>query len=224
MGMFDWYEPRPPLACPKCNATLGEWQGKSGPCALFEWVQGLRTPARQVVDDDAALTPAEREQFVLPDDFELYTTCDSCDLWVDAQGSCDAGVWTQTALVNPLEPPGLPAEWMPLQVHDRDHLLAELGREIGPGHVLEKRRLFPLARRRNRDDVLVRVIGGESPLWVVHLTWAAASDPAWPNARAFDSLTSLVSSEGVRPVDSTRVSRLTAAAVSWQPRQSGRCR
>src|SRR5262249_1461659 len=113
MGMFDWYQPRPPLACPKCGAELRGWQGKSGPCALFEWVQGLRAPARQDGDDEWALAPAEREKFALPEDFELYTSCASCNLWVEALGSSGAGVWTQTTFVHPLEPPGLPGDnWM----------------------------------------------------------------------------------------------------------------
>jgi hypothetical protein len=89
MGMFDWYEPRPPLACPKSGAGLRGWQGKSGPCALLEWVQGDHTPSRQLVDDEAAVSPGEREKFQLPEAFELYTKCDSCGVWVEAHGSSE---------------------------------------------------------------------------------------------------------------------------------------
>src|SRR3954469_9451146 len=95
MGMFDWYEPRPPLGCPRCGAELKGWQGKSGPCALFECVQGIRVPARQLVDDGVALSQAEREPLALPDAFEIYTKCVSCNAWIDAHGSCEGGIWTR---------------------------------------------------------------------------------------------------------------------------------
>ena len=54
MGMFDWYVPRPAVACPCCATLLSGWQGKSGPCSLFEWVQGVAPPARQLVDEECA--------------------------------------------------------------------------------------------------------------------------------------------------------------------------
>jgi hypothetical protein len=195
MGMFDWYEPQPPIRCPKCGVTLAAWQGKSGPCALFEWVQGHRAPRRQLVDEDVAMSPAALEDFFLPDDFEVYAECSTCETWVEAHGSCDAGIWTRVELVNPLEPPGLPDGWMPLLHEDRLTTGAELRREIGKGHVLHGCKLFPLGRRRDRDDVLVRAVGATAPLWIVHLTWRAELDPAWPRIRPFDDLAAFVAAQ-----------------------------
>jgi quaternary ammonium compound-resistance protein SugE len=71
---------------------LTGWQGKCGPCVLFEWVQGQRSPVRQLVDDDVAATLAVRDQAVLPPDFELYTTCQACSTWIEALGSCERDV------------------------------------------------------------------------------------------------------------------------------------
>ena len=44
MGMFDWYQPALPIACPACGHALSEWQGKDGPCDLFVWVEGKPSP------------------------------------------------------------------------------------------------------------------------------------------------------------------------------------
>jgi hypothetical protein len=98
MGMFDWYLPQPPIGCPMCDSALSEWQGKSGPRSSFEWVQGERGPRRQLVDDERALPPAERDAFRLPDEFELYTECAACKTWAGARGACEGGVWARTAL------------------------------------------------------------------------------------------------------------------------------
>src|SRR4051812_13111685 len=99
MGLFDYFVPTPPVTCPACGAMLTGWQGKSGPCVLFEWVQGQRSPVRQLVDDDAAATPAVRGQAILPPDFELYTTCQACSTWVEALGSCEGDVWNHIDFV-----------------------------------------------------------------------------------------------------------------------------
>jgi hypothetical protein len=34
MGMFDYYEPTPPIECPNRGESPSGWQGKEGPCAL----------------------------------------------------------------------------------------------------------------------------------------------------------------------------------------------
>ena len=103
MGMFDWYEPQPPLPCPKCGSALTGWQGKSGPCGLFEWIQGRRSPSRQLVDEDIAISEAQRDKLVLPEEFELHTDCGTCGTWVEAHGWCDAGIWTRVNL-DPVSP------------------------------------------------------------------------------------------------------------------------
>src|SRR5690349_17171003 len=147
MGMFDWYVPEPPLSCPKCSAALHGWQGKDGPCALFEWVQGALAPPSQLVDAEVAITESEREAFRLPPEFEIYTECDSCQMWIQASGSCEAEIWLHVGFLDPLEPPGLSDDWITLRTDDRLNTLAELRREITPGHVLYGCRMTPLARR-----------------------------------------------------------------------------
>jgi hypothetical protein len=195
MGMFDWYKPRPQVKCPRCDSTLAGWQGKSGPCGLFEWVQGVASPARQLVDDDCAATVEVREATRLPDDFRIYTFCNPCQTLVEALGSCERGVWIRVDLLHPLESPGLPEEWMPLRGDDGHHTLAELRREIPNGHVLADRKLFPVARHRGRDDVLLRTIGPDAQLWLVHLTWRPETDPLWPRARPFRTVAEFVAEQ-----------------------------
>ena len=53
MGMFDYYEPDPALACPVCRAPLAGWQGKDGPCALLVWRQGVASPVDQAVPEES---------------------------------------------------------------------------------------------------------------------------------------------------------------------------
>lgn len=84
---------------------------------------------------------------------------------------------------------------MALDQHDRDLMLAELKRELLPGHQLHHQRLFPLLRGRGRDELLVRTIGPGSRLLVVHLTWRAETDPTWPQAISFTSLAAFAESE-----------------------------
>ncbi|WP_437569981.1 hypothetical protein [Sorangium sp. So ce542] len=99
MGMFDWYTPAPQLACPRCGTTLDGWQGKDGPCGLFEWVQGTPSPPRQHVDEECAIAARDRERFRLPAHFEIYTECERCRARIEAEGSCEGDVWTRLELV-----------------------------------------------------------------------------------------------------------------------------
>lgn len=193
MGMFDWYVPEPPLACPKCSTVLHGWQGKSGPCLLFEWMQGDRAPSRQLVDEPAS--EPVRTTVTLPNDFEIHTSCTSCGVWIQAAGACENDVWTRVDFVDPLEPPGLPRGWTPI-LDDAPNILAELRREISPGHTLHGCRMIPLARRTDCDHVLVRAIGAPAPLYLVHLTWRAQSDPQWPSAEPFVDISEFAATEG----------------------------
>ena len=108
MGLFDWYQPRPELPCPRCGAVLDNWQGKDGPSRLFRWTQGCASPTDQLIDEDVALDVEARARFRLPDEFDFYVTCDSCKLSVDAHGSAEAGVWSRIDVVRPLALPGPP--------------------------------------------------------------------------------------------------------------------
>jgi hypothetical protein len=66
-------------------------------------------------------------------------------------------------------------------------LVAELHRELAPGHLLYGKNVTVLARRRDRDDVLFELCDGTRRLAQVHLTYATESDPAWPSTQLFDS-------------------------------------
>ncbi|HEY2518146.1 MAG TPA: hypothetical protein VGI39_45060 [Polyangiaceae bacterium] len=93
MGMYDEYEPNPPIACALCARILSGWQGKDGPCSLLRWTQG-------VADPSVAHFPEDRRSFEgtrLPRVFGIYTTC-PCGRWVEATGFSDEGCWTRTEL------------------------------------------------------------------------------------------------------------------------------
>lgn len=96
MGMFDWYEPIPVLACPVCGATLGGWQGSDADSALFVWRQGLSTPVEWRVDEElriaAALAAAQ-----LPPSFSIVTY-DSEGHGIVAVGAAPDGRWSTTTL------------------------------------------------------------------------------------------------------------------------------
>ncbi len=86
--MFDCYEPVPALACPFCSADLGGWQGKRGPCHLLTWKQ---RESRPVLDDDCA------KDHCLPDgELGIYTSCEKCGQWVDAEAIVSRGLWVST--------------------------------------------------------------------------------------------------------------------------------
>lgn len=132
----------------------------------------------------------------LPECFEIQTQCTFCGVWIEAEGSCEAGVWNRVDFVEPIEPPGLPEGWSPIRGEERLHIARELRREIPPGHVLHRASLTPLARRVSRDDVLVRARGAPMPLYLVHLTWREETAPAWPAVQSFPSMADLAIAEG----------------------------
>jgi hypothetical protein len=103
MGWFDWYEPRI-TACPECSSPLSVWQGKDGPCGLFVWQQGTRTPIRQAVDAEVALSPERLAHSELPPSFAIYSY-DCPNHVVEANGRCVNGVWSATEVteVNQIE-------------------------------------------------------------------------------------------------------------------------
>lgn len=65
--------------------------------------------------------------------------------------------------------------------------LAELLKELGPGHCLFQRAVKAVARREDCDDVLFLTNGRDRPLAEVHLTWRGSTepDPAWPATTFF---------------------------------------
>jgi len=71
---------------------------------------------------------------------------------------------------------------------DPDALPRELRREICSEHSLNGVEAHAVAVRKDRDDVLFEIAGGETPLAVVHLTWARQKESLpWPTARYFRS-------------------------------------
>ncbi len=69
-------------------------------------------------------------------------------------------------------------------------LIDELRRELVSGHVLFGTPVSAVARRRDRDDVLYALEDGSGRVAVVHLTWSAEADPAWPATELFTDLAS----------------------------------
>jgi hypothetical protein len=82
----------------------------------------------------------------------------------------------------------LPINWSQLNPADANPLEAELKRELSPGHPLFGRNLRAIARRDGYDDVLFTPTGDLTPVYWVHLTWAAETDPAWPWTEQYQTL------------------------------------
>jgi hypothetical protein len=96
MGMFDTFIAEPPLRCRSCGSAVSDFQGKDGPCALFVWKQGVAGPVQQTVDEEYAVSDAERATFRLPDEFEFHADCPRCHAWITGTGYCSSHVWTST--------------------------------------------------------------------------------------------------------------------------------
>jgi hypothetical protein len=95
MGMYDHYQPDPPLHCPDCNAELSGWQGKAGPCALLFWKQGIKHPV-----DELGFLAHGPESETLPETFQIYTSCPNCKHWIEAACRGENYVWIQTTISN----------------------------------------------------------------------------------------------------------------------------
>jgi hypothetical protein len=98
MGMFDWYEPQPGLACPVCGRALVEWQGKDGPCALLVWRQGAAEAVEQRVPEESRVAPERLKTWRLPEDFHIYSHACGCPYPVDATCRAQGGIWTETSV------------------------------------------------------------------------------------------------------------------------------
>jgi hypothetical protein len=72
MGMFDYYEPDPPIECPKCGRGLSGWQGKDTHPALFVWRQGVAAPIDQRVDAEVRALPEKLANFRVSSEFWIY--------------------------------------------------------------------------------------------------------------------------------------------------------
>jgi hypothetical protein len=99
MGMFDYFVPDPPIACPKCGKALSGWQGKNDPApALFVWKQGVAAPIDQLVDEECRALQESIPTFRLPDG-EIWIYGGECECGFvadgDFRGSVENGVWKQ---------------------------------------------------------------------------------------------------------------------------------
>ena len=92
---------------------------------------------------------------------------------------------------NSFSPP--PSEYCfiaPWQAIHPDHvagLVAEVQRELPPGHVLAGLMVLPIGHRLDRDDVLLRIEHSTYRFAAVHLTFARETNPAWPSTELYDS-------------------------------------
>jgi hypothetical protein len=68
-------------------------------------------------------------------------------------------------------PGELPAGWFASDPKRAASLLAELEREVAPGHVLHRVRVEVVAHREGTDDILCRHLDDRFRFTVIHLTW-----------------------------------------------------
>jgi hypothetical protein len=82
MGLFDWFEPAPPVRCLKCkDGEIHGWQEKPIEPGLFLWRQGFAAPVDQPIDDECKIDESRRSLLRLSpsDRLEIYYgTCDRC--------------------------------------------------------------------------------------------------------------------------------------------------
>jgi hypothetical protein len=100
MGMFDWYEPEPPICCPVCGKALTEWQGKDGPRLLFVWRQGFAAPVEHRGDgEDFQVSDTDLQHWRLPSEFDFYSYDCECPYPVEAIGRTENEVWTLVEVI-----------------------------------------------------------------------------------------------------------------------------
>jgi hypothetical protein len=133
MGMFDYYRPKPDIACPVCGAAGLEWQGKQADCCLFLWEQGHAGPVDQFVDDDCKGLPEVVAKCRLPSRFQIYAEC-LCPTFLEAVGTTEQGVWTRTELASPTNAVASPDE------SEREFRNRAAGYAKHPGHAQSRNR------------------------------------------------------------------------------------
>ena len=102
MGMFDHYQPEPPLVFD--GVVLSGWQGKAGPCALYVWRQHSAAPVEQAMDEEWRGLPEVMASSRLPEGEEvIYTSHPRGSGLIFATIIVRDGVWTDTKLKNESE-------------------------------------------------------------------------------------------------------------------------
>ena len=70
----------------------------------------------------------------------------------------------------------LPEGWYFPDAEEGAHLMAELGRELPPGHLLYGVAVVVVAANSGNDDTLVRHLDEKERFTVVHLTWRGSTE------------------------------------------------
>lgn len=99
MGLFDYYEPVPPLRCPVCATPLTEWQGKQGTRLLFVWRQGQAAAVGFRPDGMETLPLRPDLPDRLPPEFTFYSNDCPRHRFVTARGRTAGGIWTESVLL-----------------------------------------------------------------------------------------------------------------------------
>lgn len=88
------------------------------------------------------------------------------------------------------EPRRWPAGWRAPAPAEAAALESELRRELGAGHVLADRKSRVIARRDDRDDILIELPDEPGRVAVVHLTYRGTREPnpIWPETRFHESI------------------------------------
>lgn len=87
----------------------------------------------------------------------------------------------------------MPIEWLdPWYAAEETevyYLERELRLEIPPRHELFGITVSVIGRRKDRDDILLRLLDGSDRFAVVHLTWRGdqESDPRWPWTKIYEN-------------------------------------
>ena len=97
MGMFDHYEPVPPIIFR--GVPLSGWQGKDGPCKLLIWRQHSKAPVAHAVDEKWRASAEKLSSYRLSDgELEIYTGFSDRTRWFTAKIIVRDGVWIDTRL------------------------------------------------------------------------------------------------------------------------------
>ena len=82
--------------------------------------------------------------------------------------------------------------WQPLSPEQDGTTVAELHREMCPGHALFGRTVQAVGRRQDCDDVLFYLGEAVPHFAVVHLTYARETRAEWPRTSLFDTLSAWI--------------------------------
>jgi hypothetical protein len=96
MGVFDVFEPDPPIPCPRCGEHLSDWQG-GGVNRFVIWTQGRVAPEGEF-GDKRYIPEDELASLRLPERFQLGAHCRNCGRNWEGKGSCVNGIWLELEL------------------------------------------------------------------------------------------------------------------------------